>query len=93
VKYTARIGTPSHMIENTYSAPSLAKNAAAKQVKKHRHWARRYNLALADRCDAALTEIDTLGLETVPLGEPRRWTLRDDYTGFTLVVELERNWS
>jgi hypothetical protein len=83
-------GTPSHRIENDYGRGGDAKNALKRVVRKHRKWASAFNHALRDQCDEVLVQIDLMDPYSLPVREPRRWELTDDYSGTTLVVELTR---
>jgi hypothetical protein len=88
--FRTAVGTPSHLVENEHNRGGDAKGALMRVLRKHRKWADRFNHALRDQCDGTLVEISSLNAYALPLRQPRRWELRDEHSGVTLVLEMER---
>ena len=88
--FITRTGNPSMLVAKTHKSPSYAKKAMRKPIDELRTWATKFNLTLAAECDTLVIELGDLNLEAIPHGQSRRWELKDQPSGVTLVVEVEK---
>ena len=90
MKILARVGTPHHQEEKTYTRPGEAKRHLGKRLNTHNEWALRYNHDLARKLAAINEEIQSVDVVTLDIGEVRHWEATDSHTGVRFVFELEK---
>ena len=82
-------GTPNHVEREVKDTPSTAKSWVLGRLANRKKWTAAHNLKMDGELMTIREQIDSLNLQSLPIGKQREWSTTDDYTGVTFVFGLE----
>lgn len=88
--WEVRAGTPNTLDKKRLTTATPVKGFMQTRIANVEQWAGAHNLQVKREIETIRREIDGLALQTLPVGQTRRWSTTDDYSGVEFVFEIER---
>jgi len=86
--YLTSIGTPNERTRKQYATSAGAKQWCRAKLSDHKDWCDAYNVELGVKVAEISKEIDEMNITAMPPNVKHHWTMTDDQTNVTFVVEL-----
>lgn len=90
MKWETEVGNPSKLVSKEHNTDNSARHRLVVAMQEMQEFGKRFNLTLEASCVSTIEEIKNTNIKVLPLNDWRGWSVKDDYSGVTLVTRIRR---